>query len=487
MSANLLFLAFIFSIFPCVNNKVEYTCKEAVAVTAEFAENESVAIDTPKPVFAADMPESEVISVNGLSRLSINGQLTSPVLFFGNTDFPNPNGVTTSQAGFAADAGIHLHSIIENINYYADLDSISEAEYRQLYSHLHESVKSITEGDPDAKILLRVKVTMPDTGSIPESEIIQYKDKSIKSGVVSMASDLFNEESSRRLAHLVDYVSSNDELSKHIIGYHLENNEWFQYLYRENGQDFSNANNEKFAQWLKVKYPTDRDLQKAWGNSFVKLSTVTIPNNLPGNIYDNSKLYKDILFYGTKTQKYVDYHQYICDLTTARISNLARIIKERTENRAIVISFYGYQFELYSSLSGHHNLNWLLSDKTEYPYDLTIAKRRYRVYGTTLQANDSMGTWLGVLYFTDLTELYQVRDEYIRSRPVVSIILARLLDPSHYGVISIVMIFITLANVFVSNVRDLHLTAIDILRNMQARYMPQRHNAFSFYFFQIRR
>ena len=34
---------------------------------------------------------------------------------------------------------------------------------------------------------------------------------------------------------------------------------------------------------------------------------------------------------------------------------------------------------------------------------------------------------------------------------VVSIILARLLDPSHYGVISIVMIFITLANVFVSD------------------------------------
>ena len=34
---------------------------------------------------------------------------------------------------------------------------------------------------------------------------------------------------------------------------------------------------------------------------------------------------------------------------------------------------------------------------------------------------------------------------------VVSIILARLLDPSHYGIISIVTIFITLANVFVSD------------------------------------
>ena len=131
------FLALIFSILPCADSKVKYTCKEAAAVTADFAENESIAIDTPKPVFAADMPESEVVSVNGLSRLSINGQLTSPVLFFGNTDFPNPNGVTTSQAGLAADAGIHLHSIIENINYYADLGSISEAEYRQLYAHLH--------------------------------------------------------------------------------------------------------------------------------------------------------------------------------------------------------------------------------------------------------------------------------------------------------------------------------------------------------------
>ena len=69
------------------------------------------------------------------------------------------------------------------------------------------------------------------------------------------------------------------------------------------------------------------------------------------------------------------------------------------------------------------NLDWLASGKTECPYDVTIEKRRYRVYGTSIQADDPQQTWLGVLYFADLTELYQVRDEYIRSRPVVSIIL----------------------------------------------------------------
>ena len=68
-------------------------------------------------------------------------------------------------------------------------------------------------------------------------------------------------------------------------------------------------------------------------------------------------------------------------------------------------------------------LDWLISGKHEYPHDVTLGKRRHRVYGTTIESTISLGTWVGVLFFTDLTELYQVRDEYIRSRPVVSIIL----------------------------------------------------------------
>jgi c-di-AMP phosphodiesterase-like protein len=67
--------------------------------------------------------------------------------------------------------------------------------------------------------------------------------------------------------------------------------------------------------------------------------------------------------------------------------------------------------------------DWLASGKSEYPYDVTIDSRRYRVYGTTIRPGSAGSTMLGMLYFADLTELYQVRDEYIRSRPVVSIIL----------------------------------------------------------------
>ena len=67
--------------------------------------------------------------------------------------------------------------------------------------------------------------------------------------------------------------------------------------------------------------------------------------------------------------------------------------------------------------------DWILAGKQEYAKDVTLGSRRYRVYGTVIHADNPQGTVLAALYFSDLTDLYQIRDEYIRSRPVVSIIL----------------------------------------------------------------
>ncbi len=93
--------------------------------------------------------------------------------------------------------------------------------------------------------------------------------------------------------------------------------------------------------------------------------------------------------------------------------------------------------EAFTQLTGFHDIlteknieefvpgfttDWLTSGKAEYPYDVSFGHRRYRIYGAVIHDADAL-TPLGVLYFTDLTELYQVRDEYIRSRPVVSIVL----------------------------------------------------------------
>ena len=87
----------------------------------------------------------------------------------------------------------------------------------------------------------------------------------------------------------------------------------------------------------------------------------------------------------------------------------------------------GYQDEFLeqaiSNFLPNVSLDWLTAGKTEAPYDVTLAQRRYRIYGTAVRADDPESTMLGMIYLSDLTELYQVRDEYVRSRPVVSIIL----------------------------------------------------------------
>ena len=66
--------------------------------------------------------------------------------------------------------------------------------------------------------------------------------------------------------------------------------------------------------------------------------------------------------------------------------------------------------------------DWLSSGKTECPQDLSLNGRRYRLFGTAVKEKNGPPL-VGVIYLNDLTELYQVRDEYIRSRPVVAIIM----------------------------------------------------------------
>ena len=41
--------------------------------------------------------------------------------------------------------------------------------------------------------------------------------------------------------------------------------------------------------------------------------------------------------------------------------------------------------------------DWLSNGKNQYPYDVTLQRRRYRVYGTTVYANDPKAPRLGVL------------------------------------------------------------------------------------------
>ena len=100
--------------------------------------------------------------------------------------------------------------------------------------------------------------------------------------------------------------------------------------------------------------------------------------------------------------------------------NLIVVNEAFTKMSGLVDDMYEHKID---ELIPGFNAEWLVAGQREYPYDVPLNGRRYRVYGTTIHADDPQGTLLAALYFTDLTDLYQIRDEYIRSRPVVSLIL----------------------------------------------------------------
>ena len=68
------------------------------------------------------------------------------------------------------------------------------------------------------------------------------------------------------------------------------------------------------------------------------------------------------------------------------------------------------------------SLDWLRSGKTEAPDEQQIRERRFRCLGF-LPKGESGDKAVAQLVWLDSTELLETRDEYLRSRPVVSIIL----------------------------------------------------------------
>ena len=67
---------------------------------------------------------------------------------------------------------------------------------------------------------------------------------------------------------------------------------------------------------------------------------------------------------------------------------------------------------------------WLTEGRSECPQDVEIQGRRYRVYGGLIRSEDEHASLLlATLYLADMTEMFNIRDEFTRTRPIVSVIL----------------------------------------------------------------
>mgnify|MGYP002519074456 FL=1 len=84
----------------------------------------------------------------------------------------------------------------------------------------------------------------------------------------------------------------------------------------------------------------------------------------------------------------------------------------------------GCRYQTLDSVVPGFTTGWLKEGRNELPGDQLIGTRRYRIYGNYVRSEDDATTVrLATIFFADMTEMFNIRDEFLRTRPITAIIL----------------------------------------------------------------
>ena len=82
------------------------------------------------------------------------------------------------------------------------------------------------------------------------------------------------------------------------------------------------------------------------------------------------------------------------------------------------------RYQTFESVVPGFTTDFLREGRSEYPGDQLINGRRYRLYANYVRSEDDETTvMLATVYLADMTEMFNVRDEFLRTRPIVALVL----------------------------------------------------------------
>ena len=205
------------------------------------------------------------------------------------------------------------------------------------FSPLDESVRKILKACPNAHIIPRVNICMPEWWEKENPSDVNIRDNG-STARESFYSEKWRTDAAQMLREFIEYVNGSDYAS-HIIGYHLaggNTEEWFHY--DMNAGCCKNAE-KGFRRFLEKYYP--------------EIEYKGLP--------DLSKLKKKSVFFNDEyLTRFLEYASFA---VADAITYFACVAKEASGNNVVVGSFYGYSLEVMSPLHGTHALKILLNDK----------------------------------------------------------------------------------------------------------------------------
>lgn len=205
------------------------------------------------------------------------------------------------------------------------------------FSAVDNSVKKILDACPDAYIIPRVNISMPQWWLDENPDDVNIR----PDGTVcreSFYSRKWREDAAQMLREFIRYVNTTD-YAPHIIGYQIaggNTEEWFHF---DLNAGYCKNAEAGFKAFLEKYYPE------------------TEYKGLP----DISKLSKEGNYHND--EHLTRFLEYASHAVADAITYFARIAKEETGGNVVVGSFYGYSLEVTSPLWGCHALKILLNDE----------------------------------------------------------------------------------------------------------------------------
>ncbi len=305
------------------------------------------------------MSIAKIKSISGIPTLTVDDEVIAPMAFcsryYGTDDYAK---------GLAVDADIRLF-FIEVDSGFNDPDS---------YALMKEQIERILRYRSDALFILRITVN-PSQKWLDEhpQECVAFNyegnidvyPEQVRAvhgltghRIHSPASEQWIIDLKPYLEHFIDRVDS-ENFSNQVIGYFpcaLHGEEWF--IPREGiedlGWDWSKPFRSFFGNWLKRKYQTNERLQKAWRNtqtSFDNPWIVPVSQRKLRDKLESAKIIqagsREVItadFGGfldpSKSQAEIDLYHAFMDSIISAIRAVTLIIKNKTDNKKLVGTFY---------------------------------------------------------------------------------------------------------------------------------------------------
>jgi hypothetical protein len=286
-----------------------------------------------------------------------------------------------------ADIGFRLFQVdlyLEDI-WYKNVDTLDIAK-------VSKQVRGVLAQCPDAHVVIRVHVNAPFWwNEANEEECTQFADgevdKNLKAGPpfhneefdinralrASLASEKWKKEAGEKLVVLCKKLSKTPE-GNAVIGMHISGGiygEWHYWGFIEHDPDTGKAMTTYFRNWLKNKYKTNENLQKAWKNKAFSFENATVPD-VKERLQTQDGIFKN----PTQEQRVIDYFVAQQQVVADDAIYFCKLAKENWGRPLITGIFYGYLHMTFNrqTVGGHLFMREIL----ESPYiDYLAAPQTY--------------------------------------------------------------------------------------------------------------